>query len=170
MVFSAQRIAEGDTAVCHSHTVSEPDDRRPRKIAPRGKSMEELGVSKISKPEVFSKSSEQLDQMQGAASFLAAGTPGKMFNSGQTTDNSQADPEKHPSTFSVKHEGDIYIVPHSNGSKNRDDTVIPMSGRSSEADEINLGAGRYILIHCCKCFSNAKHTVHDFIVSSVYTT
>ncbi|XP_065143627.1 protein Shroom1 [Paramisgurnus dabryanus] len=144
-ISSAPRISEGDTALCPSHTVSEPDDRRPRRIAPRGKSMEELGVSKISKPEVFSKSSEQLDQLQGSASFLAAGTHAKMFNSGQHTDNSQTDAEKHLSTFSVKHvsshEGEIYIVPHSNGSKNRDDTVTPMSGRSGESDEINLEAG-----------------------------
>lgn len=140
----------------HSHTVSEPDDRRVRRIAPRGKSMEELGVSKTSKPKVLSKSSEQLDQLQRkqvlsgkdkrSVSFLAEGTHTEksLFSSGEHTNDFQAGPERLHLTSSVKHlypyEDKIQMAPCSDGSKNGDDTL--MSVRSTEADEITLEAGR----------------------------
>ena len=48
-----------------------PEERR-RVVAPRGKSMEELGVSKVIRPVCLSRSSEQLDQFRGS---------GRMHNS-----------------------------------------------------------------------------------------
>lgn len=122
--------------------------------------MEELGVSKILKPEVLSKSSEQLDQLQRnqvvsgkdkrTVSFLAEGTYKKKttFSSGEHTNNSQAGPEKQHLTSSVKHidphEDKIHMAAQSSGSKNRDDTVLSI--RSIEADEITLETGRYMMI------------------------
>ncbi|XP_056587295.1 protein Shroom1 [Triplophysa dalaica] len=154
-ISSAHSKIVEDTVVYHSHTVSEPDDRRVRRIAPRGKSMEELGVSKTSKPEVLSKSSEQLDQLQRkqvvsgkdkrSVSFLAEGTHTEksLFSSGEHTNDFQAGPERQHLTSSVKHlysyEDKIQMAPCSDESKIGDDTV--MSVRSTEADEITLETG-----------------------------
>ncbi|XP_026875364.2 protein Shroom3 [Electrophorus electricus] len=46
------------------HAASVPDQRPARVMASRGKSLEELGVSKVARPRVLSKSSEQLHQPQ----------------------------------------------------------------------------------------------------------
>lgn len=181
---SPQRKVEGETVVYHSHTVSEPDDRRARRIAARGKSMEELGVSKTSKPEVLSKSSEQLDQLQRkqavsgkdkrTVSFLADGTHTEktMFSSGEHTNNSQAGTEKQHLTSSVKHiyphEDKIHMAPHCNGSKNRDDTVTPI--RSTEADEITLETGSRAQKSSCQHVSNQDIFLSHGTGPSVWTS
>ncbi|XP_030649565.1 protein Shroom1 [Chanos chanos] len=59
---SHQRV-EAETAVHKSHAASVPDERRVRMVSQRGKSMEELGVTRVSEPLGLSKSSEQLDQL-----------------------------------------------------------------------------------------------------------
>lgn len=141
--------------------------------------MEELGGSKTSKPEVLSKSSEELDQLQRkqavsgkdkrTVSFLAKETHTEktMFSYEEHANNSQAAPEKKHLTGSVKyvypHEDKIHMAPHSNGFKNRNDTDMPV--RSTEADEITLETGRYIPIHFCICIYIAQacclvHTTH----------
>ncbi|XP_077080876.1 protein Shroom1 [Siphateles boraxobius] len=144
-ISSAQRKPE-DTLVHHSRTASVHDERQVQIRAPRGKSMEELGVSIITKPEVLSKSSEQLDQHQGkqamsatekrTVSFLAEGrhTPRKILSAGEHTDNSQAGPENPLLTNSAKHSSsnndEIHIASHS-GRKHKVDTVLSMPGHST---------------------------------------
>ncbi|XP_062868003.1 protein Shroom1 [Trichomycterus rosablanca] len=54
---------EEATPAYTQYASSVPDQPRVRKVAPRGKSMEELGVSEISRAKVLSKSSEQLHQL-----------------------------------------------------------------------------------------------------------
>ncbi|XP_051955815.1 protein Shroom1-like [Xyrauchen texanus] len=109
-ISSVQRNVEGDTLVHHSRTASVSNDRRAQMVAPRGKSMEELGVSKISSPEVLSKSSEQLDQLQEKQHMSVKETQitkGKehmesklnqsccpLLRFGEHSDKSQAGPEK----------------------------------------------------------------------------
>ncbi|XP_051536301.1 protein Shroom3-like [Myxocyprinus asiaticus] len=109
-ISSVQRNVEGDTLVHHSRTASVSNDRRARMVAPRGKSLEELGVSKISSPEVLSKSSEQFDQLQEKQAMSGKETQitkGKeqmdsklnqscfpLLSFGEYSDKSQAGPEK----------------------------------------------------------------------------
>lgn len=57
---------EGERAVCKEYAASVPDQQRVRMVASRGKSMEELGLSRVSRPKVLSKSSDHLNQIQGA--------------------------------------------------------------------------------------------------------
>lgn len=64
-VFRAEIKVEGERAVCKEYAASVLDQQRGRMVASRGKSMEELGVSRVSRPEVLSKSSDQLNQIQG---------------------------------------------------------------------------------------------------------
>lgn len=150
-ISSAQRKVE-DTLVHHSRTASVHDERRVQIRAPRGKSMEELGVSIITKPEVLSKSSEQLDQLQGeqampgtekrTVSFFAEGrhTPRKILRAGEW-DNSQAGPENPLLTNSAKHSSsnndEIHIASH-NGRKHKVDTVLSMPGHSTGPGGIML--------------------------------
>ncbi|MCI4386277.1 hypothetical protein PGIGA_G00060470 [Pangasianodon gigas] len=63
-VSRAEITVEGERRVCKEYAVSVPDQRRVR-MASRGKSMEELGTSMVSRPKVLSKSSDQLNQIQG---------------------------------------------------------------------------------------------------------
>ncbi|KAK7144039.1 hypothetical protein R3I93_015020 [Phoxinus phoxinus] len=144
-ISSAQRKVE-DPLVHHSRTASAHDERRAQIRAPRGKSMEELGVSIITKPEVLSRSSEQLDQLQGeqavpgtekrTVSFLAEGrhTSRKTLSAGEHTDNSQAGPEHPLLTNSAKHSSsnndEIHIASH-NGRKHKVDTALSMPGHST---------------------------------------
>ncbi|CAM4672526.1 unnamed protein product [Leuciscus chuanchicus] len=144
-ISSAQRRVE-DTLVHHSRTASVHDEQWVQIRAPRGKSMEELGVSIITKPEVLSKSSEQLDQLQDkqampgtekrTVSFLAEErhTPRKILSAGEHTDNSQAGPENPLPTNSAKHSSsnndEIHIASH-NGRKPKVDTVLSMLGHST---------------------------------------
>ncbi|XP_076835926.1 protein Shroom1 [Brachyhypopomus gauderio] len=60
-----------DAAGFRPHAASVPDQRPARVMASRGKSMEELGVSKVTRPKVLSKSSEQLNEHQ--TSHVASG-------------------------------------------------------------------------------------------------
>ncbi|XP_056119493.1 protein Shroom1 [Rhinichthys klamathensis goyatoka] len=151
-ISSAQRKVE-DTLVHHSRTASVHDERRVQVRAPRGKSMEELGVSIITKPDVLSKSSEQLDQLQGeqampgaekrTVSVLAEGrhTPRKIVRAGEHTDNSQAGPGNPLLTNSAKHsssnDDEIHIASH-NGRKHKVDTVLSMPGHSTGPGGIML--------------------------------
>uniref|UniRef100_A0A3B1K126 Shroom family member 1 n=1 Tax=Astyanax mexicanus TaxID=7994 RepID=A0A3B1K126_ASTMX len=57
------RSAEGETPVYKRYGGSIPDQRQTRVMPPRGKSLEELGVSKAISPKALSKSSEQLTQL-----------------------------------------------------------------------------------------------------------
>ncbi|XP_073680469.1 protein Shroom1 [Garra rufa] len=141
---SVQRKVEEDTVVCHSRTASVPDERHAVR-ASRGKSMEELGVSKFMRSEVLSKSSEQLDQLQGkqvlpgterrTVSFLAEGrrTHRRIPSSGEQTGHSQAGPENPLSTHFVKrvssHDDEIQTAAHS-GRKNKEDKVLSMPSHS----------------------------------------
>ncbi|KAI4882957.1 hypothetical protein NFI96_015635, partial [Prochilodus magdalenae] len=56
---------EEDAPVYERYAGSVPDQRQLRVMAPRGKSLEELGVSKVISPRALSKSSEQLHQLPG---------------------------------------------------------------------------------------------------------
>lgn len=104
--------------------------------------MEELGVSRVTRPEVLSKSSEQLDQVQvmpgterGTMSFLAKGrrSQRRIPSSGEHMDNSPAGPENPLLTHFVKHvssyDDEIHTASH-NGRKNKEDTVLSMSSHS----------------------------------------
>ncbi|XP_072518432.1 protein Shroom1 [Salminus brasiliensis] len=62
-ISSSQISVEGEVPVSKHYGGSVPDQRRMRVMAPRGKSLEELGVSKVISPRVLSKSSEQLHQL-----------------------------------------------------------------------------------------------------------
>ncbi|KAI2650977.1 Protein Shroom1 [Labeo rohita] len=143
-ISSVQRKVEEDPVVHHSRTASVPDERRAVR-ASRGKSMEELGVSKVTRPKVFSKSSEQLDQLQGkrvmpgterrTASFLAEGrrTHRRIQSTGEHVYNSQAGPENPLLTHFVKHvssrDDEIYTASHS-GRKHKDDASLLMPSHS----------------------------------------
>ncbi|XP_051960164.1 protein Shroom3-like [Xyrauchen texanus] len=182
-----QRKIEEHTVVHHSRTASVPDDRWARIIAPRGKSMEELGVGKISNPKVLSKSSEQLDQQQDKQAMsvkekrISKGQEqmksmlnqscSPMLSSEEHSDKSQAGPEKQhskkpsptPNSSAVSysqlnalssppdsnefhsivsvnhipsHEDEINMALHRKGTKNRDDTVVPISSHPIESGEI----------------------------------
>ncbi|XP_043077697.1 protein Shroom3 [Puntigrus tetrazona] len=140
-ISSVQSKVEEDAVVCHSHSASVPDERREPVRALRGKSMEELGVSRVTRPEVLSKSSEQLDQVQGrqvmsaterrSMSFLAEGrhTQRRIPSSGELRDNSQAGPENTLSTHSPKHDDEIHTASH-NGRKNKEDMALSMHRHS----------------------------------------
>lgn len=144
-ILRVQRKVEEETVVHHSHTASVPDERRVQIRASRGKSMEELGVSKVMRPEVLSKSSEQLDQLQGMqvnpsaekkmVSFLGEGrrTHRRIPSSGEHTTSSHAGPEKLLLTHFVKHasshDDEIHAASH-NGCKNKEDTVPSMPSLS----------------------------------------
>lgn len=107
--------------------------------------MEELGASRVTRPEVLSKSSEQLDQVQGrqvmpgterrTMSFLAEGrcTQRRIPSSGEHTDNSQAGPENPFLTHFVKHvssyDDEIHATSH-NGRKNKEDMALSMPSHS----------------------------------------
>lgn len=152
-ISSVHRKVEEDTVVHHSRTASVHDEQWVQIRAPRGKSMEELGVSIVTRPEVLSKSSEQLDQLQGkqampgtekrTVSFLAEGrhTERKMLSAGEHTDNSQAGPENPLLTNAVKHSSssndEIHIASH-NGRKHKVETVLSMPGHSTEPGGIKL--------------------------------
>lgn len=152
LFFSVQRKVEEDTAVHHSHTASVPDERHVQVRASRGKSMEELGVSRVTRHEVLSKSSEQLDQCQDrqvmpgterrTMSFLAEGR--RIPSSGEHTDISQAGPENPLLTHFVKHvssyDDEIHATSH-NGRKNKDDMVLSLPSHS----RLEV---RYNWIHC----------------------
>lgn len=156
--FSVQRKVEEDTVVHHSRTASVHDERWTQIRASRGKSMEELGLSIVRRPEVLSKSSEQLDQLQGkqampgpekrTVSFLAEGrhTQKKILSAGEHMDNSQAGPENPLLTSSVKHlssnDDKIHVASHS-GCKHKVDTVLSVPGHSTEPGGIKLEV-RYI--------------------------
>ncbi|XP_051534253.1 protein Shroom1-like isoform X2 [Myxocyprinus asiaticus] len=186
-ILSFQRKVEEDTVVHHSRTASVPDDRWARMITPRGKSMEELGVGKISNPKVLSKSSEQLDQQQNKQAMsvkekrISKGQKhmesmlnqscSPMLSSEEHSDKSQAGPEKQlskqpsptpdssavsysqlralssppdsnefHSIVSVNHipsrEDEINMAVRRKGTKNRDDTVVPMSSHPIVSGEI----------------------------------
>lgn len=60
----AEIKVEGERTGYKEYAASVPDQQRVRVVAPRGKSMEELGVFRVSRPEVLSKSSDQLNQVQ----------------------------------------------------------------------------------------------------------
>ncbi|XP_036381068.1 protein Shroom3 [Megalops cyprinoides] len=62
---SSAKKAEGEVPVMKTRAASVPEDRRVRVVAPRGKSMEELGSTRVSGTPVLSKSSDQLDQLHG---------------------------------------------------------------------------------------------------------
>ncbi|XP_016306909.1 protein Shroom1-like [Sinocyclocheilus anshuiensis] len=144
-ISSVQRKVEEDTVVHHSHTASVPDERHVQVRASRGKSMEELDVSRVTRPEFLSKSSEQLDQVQGrqvipgterrTLSFLAEGrrTQRRIPSSGEHMDNSQAGPENPLLTHFVKHvssyDDDIHTASH-NGRKNKEDMALSMPSHS----------------------------------------
>ncbi|XP_051734191.1 protein Shroom3 [Ctenopharyngodon idella] len=152
-ISSVQRKVEEDTVVHHSHTASVHDERWTQIRASRGKSMEELGLSIVRRPEVLSKSSEQLDQLQGkqampgpekrTVSFLAEGrhTQKKILSAGEHMDNSQAGPENPLLTSSVKHlssnDDEIHVASHS-GRKHKVDTVLSVPGHSTEPGGIKL--------------------------------
>uniref|UniRef100_A0A8C2GHX0 Protein Shroom1-like n=1 Tax=Cyprinus carpio TaxID=7962 RepID=A0A8C2GHX0_CYPCA len=163
-ILRVQRKVEEETVVHRSHTASVPDERRVQVRASRGKSMEELGVSKVTRPEALSKSSEQLDQLQGMqvnpgaekrmVSFLAEGrrTHRRIPSSGEYTAGSPAGPEKPLLTHFVKHvssHDDEIHTASQNGRKNKEDTVLSMSSHSrpeisKEQDvcqEVSLGHG-----------------------------
>ncbi|XP_016102243.1 protein Shroom1-like isoform X1 [Sinocyclocheilus grahami] len=144
-ILSVQGKVEEETVVHHSHTASVPDERHVQVRASRGKSMEELGVSKVTRPDALSKSSEQLDQLQGKqvnpgaekrmVAFLAEGrrTHRRIPSSGEHTDSSQAGPEKPLLTHFVKHvsshDDEIHTASH-NGCKNKEDMVLSMPSHS----------------------------------------
>lgn len=65
-VFRAEIEAEAQRTACKVYAASVPDQQKVRALAPRGKSMEELGISTVSKPKVLSKSSDHLYQMEEA--------------------------------------------------------------------------------------------------------
>ncbi len=142
LFFSVQRKVEEDTAVHHSRTASVPDERHVQVRASRGKSMEELGGSRVTRPEVLSKSSEQLDHVQGmpgterrTMSFLAEGrcTQRRIPSSGEHTDISQAGLENPLLTHIVKHvssnDDEIHATSH-NGRRNKEDMALSMPGHS----------------------------------------
>ncbi len=105
--------------------------------------MEELGVSRVTRPEVLSKSSEQLDHVQGRPgterrtemSFLAEGryTQRRIPSSGEHTDISQAGPENPLLTHIVKHvssnDDQIHATSH-NGRRNKEDMALSMPSHS----------------------------------------
>ncbi|KAG7484629.1 hypothetical protein MATL_G00052190 [Megalops atlanticus] len=62
---SSVKQAEGEVPVMKTRAASVPEDQRVRVVAPRGKSMEELGSTRVSGTPVLSKSSDQLDQLHG---------------------------------------------------------------------------------------------------------
>ncbi|KAF4098189.1 protein Shroom1 [Onychostoma macrolepis] len=145
-ISSVQRKVEEDTVVHYSHTASVPDERHVQVRASRGKSMEELGVSRVTRPEVLSKSSEQLDQVQGrqvmpglerrTMSFLAEGrrTQRRIPSSGEHTDNSQAGPENPLLTHFIKHvsscdDDEIHTASH-HGRSNKEDMALSMPSHS----------------------------------------
>ncbi|KAL7844683.1 hypothetical protein SRHO_G00232220 [Serrasalmus rhombeus] len=68
----AQIKVEREVPVYKHYAGSVPDQRRMRVMAPRGKSLEELGVSVVISPRALSKSSEQLHQLSGK--HLLSGT------------------------------------------------------------------------------------------------
>ncbi|XP_052444434.1 protein Shroom1 [Carassius gibelio] len=143
-ISSVQRKIEEDTVVHQSHTASVPDERHVQVRASRGKSMEELGVSRVTRPEVLSKSSEQLDQVQGGQvmpaterrtmSFLAEGrrTHRRIHSSGEHMENCQAGPENPLLTPFVKRvsSGDDEIHRDDNGRKDKEDMALSMPSRS----------------------------------------
>ncbi|KAL1252416.1 hypothetical protein QQF64_017109 [Cirrhinus molitorella] len=163
-ISSVQRKVEEDTVVHHSRTASVPDERRTVR-ASRGKSMEELGVSKVTRPEVLSKSSEQLDQLQGkqvmpgterrTASFLAEGrrTHRRIHSSGERMDNSQAGPENPLSSHFVKHmsshddeikEDKVLLMPsHSRLEVSKEQDVCPQDKSETplSSQEVSLSHG-----------------------------
>ncbi|TTX06325.1 Protein Shroom1 [Bagarius yarrelli] len=57
------RVEVGSPA-CKEHVKSVPDQKQVRRVASRGKSMEELGTSAVFSPKVLSKSSDQLNQIK----------------------------------------------------------------------------------------------------------
>ncbi|XP_061103471.1 protein Shroom3 [Conger conger] len=61
---SSPKKAEGEVAAAKTRAASVSEVQRVRVVAPRGKSMEELGVPQVSRPPVLSKSSDQLDQLR----------------------------------------------------------------------------------------------------------
>uniref|UniRef100_A0A8C1B355 Shroom family member 1 n=1 Tax=Cyprinus carpio carpio TaxID=630221 RepID=A0A8C1B355_CYPCA len=144
-ILSVQRKIEEDTVVHHSRTASVPDERHVQVRASRGKSMEELGVSRVTRPEVLSKSSEQLDQVQGSQvmpgtergtmSFLAKGrrSQRRIPSSGEHMDNSPAGPENLLLTHFVKHvssyDDEIHTASH-NGRNNKQDMDLSMPSHS----------------------------------------
>ncbi|XP_067279501.1 protein Shroom1 [Pseudorasbora parva] len=147
-ISSGQRKVEEDTVVHHRRTASVHDEQWVQIRAPRGKSMEELGVSIVTRPEVLSKSSEQLDQLQGkqampatekrTVSFHAEGrhTERKMLSAGEHTDNSQAGPE-NPLLTNSSNNDEIHTASH-NGRKHKAETVLSMPGHSTEPGGIKL--------------------------------
>lgn len=121
--------------------------------------MEELGVSIVTRPEVLSKSSEQLDQLQSkkampgsekrTVSFLSEGrhTQKKNLSAGEHMDNSQAGPENPLLTRSLQHsssndDDETHIASH-NGHKHKVDTVVSLPDHSTEPEGIKLEV-RYI--------------------------
>ncbi|KAJ8408810.1 hypothetical protein AAFF_G00246280 [Aldrovandia affinis] len=65
---SSPKKAEGEAPPGKTRAISVPEDQLVRVVAPRGKSMEELGVSRVSGPPILSKSSDQLDQLRSKQS------------------------------------------------------------------------------------------------------
>ncbi|XP_035290674.1 protein Shroom1 isoform X2 [Anguilla anguilla] len=61
---SSPKKAEGEVPASKTRAASVSEVQRVRVSAPRGKSMEELGVSRASRPPVLSKSSDELDQLR----------------------------------------------------------------------------------------------------------
>uniref|UniRef100_A0A671SZQ8 Protein Shroom1-like n=1 Tax=Sinocyclocheilus anshuiensis TaxID=1608454 RepID=A0A671SZQ8_9TELE len=142
------RKVEEDTVVHHSHTASVPDERHVQVRASRGKSMEELDVSRVTRPEFLSKSSEQLDQVQGrqvipgterrTLSFLAEGrrTQRRIPSSGEHMDNSQAGPENPLLTHFVKH-----VSSYDDDIHTQDVCPQDKSETSLSSQEVSLGHG-----------------------------
>ncbi|XP_056302725.1 protein Shroom3 [Danio aesculapii] len=141
-VSSVQRKVEG-RAVRQSYPASVPDERRFQVRASRGKSMEELGASAVTKPAVLSKSSEQLDQHLGqrrTVSFLAEGRRAqKTIHS--STENIQAAPENPCLTCTIKHESsnddELHVVSHTTH-KHVDDSIVSVPSPLSKHGGIKL--------------------------------
>lgn len=139
---SAQRKVEGK-AIRQSYPASVPDERRFQVRASRGKSMEELGASAVTKPAALSKSSEQLDQHLGhkrTVSFLAEGRRAHR-NIHSSTENTQAGPENPWLTSTIKHESsnddERHVVSHTTH-KHVDYSIVSVPSPLSEHGGIKL--------------------------------
>lgn len=142
---SVQRKVEG-RSVHQSYPASVPDERRFQVRASRGKSMEELGASAVTKLTVLSKSSEQLDQHQGqrrTVSFLTEGRHAqeKIHSSAENTENTQAGPENPYLTSTIKHESsnddELHVVSHT-ARKRVDDSIVSVPSPLPEHNGIKL--------------------------------
>ncbi|KAK2826917.1 hypothetical protein Q7C36_017843 [Tachysurus vachellii] len=91
-ISGAEIRTEGERPVCKEYTASVVEQKRVRMVASRGKSMEELGRSVVSRPKVLSKSTDHLNQVQ-----MSVREKGNSSKQHYSSDDLQVRPESRTS-------------------------------------------------------------------------